>query len=271
MNRIQELEAQNLQDSWSILYFKFAENLLRDMERGEELVRHAVREYGRLIGKEERRLQQKKKIKINLQNFYIWPQIRYEDPRIFEVQQKLNEQVALTDVIRCPFASAAERYGAEKAAKLFCEEFTPSCIGAYSEDIAQVNISEVLTEKENNRCRIASYFRPGNLKSDYRSSFDSFEEPKTNVSGINQNLKDAKAKWNQCAEFMIQAFCSENPEVLSSKEVVHTIADFLQMRSKSMEQKLDIEFIKRNCAVPIEEHPEFRKRMKHELKPEEEV
>ena len=43
MNCIQELEAQNLQDSWSILYFGLAEYLLNQSEQGEELVRSAVR------------------------------------------------------------------------------------------------------------------------------------------------------------------------------------------------------------------------------------
>ena len=89
-------------------------------------------------------------------------------------------------MIRCPFASSARRYGTEKVAKLFCEEFTAACIGAYTENIAQVNISEVLTEDENNRCRIASYFRPANSNDDYKMHFNSFEEPKTDVSCVNR-------------------------------------------------------------------------------------
>ena len=118
MNCIQELEAQNLQDSWSVLYFGLAEYLLNQSEQGEELVRSAVRTYGELVGNREREQQRKKGIKTNLQNFYIWPQVRFEDPRLLEKQQRLNEQVALTDVIRCPFASSARRYGTEKVAKL---------------------------------------------------------------------------------------------------------------------------------------------------------
>ena len=63
MNCIQELEAQNLQDSWSILYFGLAEYLLNQSEQGEELVRSAVRTYGELIGNREREQQRKKGIK----------------------------------------------------------------------------------------------------------------------------------------------------------------------------------------------------------------
>ena len=43
-----------------------------------------------------------------------------------------------------------------------------------AENIAQVNISEVLTEDENNRCRIASYFRPANSNDDYKMHFNQF-------------------------------------------------------------------------------------------------
>ena len=63
MNCIQELEAQNLQDSWSILYFGLAEYLLNQSEQGEELVRSAVRTYGELVGNREREQQRKKGIK----------------------------------------------------------------------------------------------------------------------------------------------------------------------------------------------------------------
>lgn len=271
MNRIQELEAQNLQDSWSILYFELAEYFLNQSERGEELVRSAVRTYGELIGNEEREQQKKAGIKINLQNFYIWPQVRFEDPRLSEIQQKLNEQVALTDVIRCPFASSARRYGSEKVAKMFCEEFTAACIGAYTENVAQVNISEVLTENENNRCRIASYFRPANLRKDYKAYFDSFEEPKTDVTSVNQTLKQAVSKWNMCAEFMVQAFCKGNLEQEAIEQAAYKIAAFLKSRSKSMEQTLDYSFVKRNCALSIDEFAYFRKKMECLLKLKREV
>lgn len=266
MNCIQELEAQNLQDSWSILYFGLAEYLLNQSEQGEELVRSAVRTYGELIGNREREQQRKKGIKTNLQNFYIWPQVCFEDPRLLEKQQRLNEQVALTDVIRCPFASSARRYGTEKVAKLFCEEFTAACIGAYTENIAQVNISEVLTEDENNRCRIASYFRPANSNDDYKMHFNSFEEPKTDVSCVNQTMKEAVKKWNICARFMVQAFCKENSEQKATELTAYKIAEFLKSRSKSMEQTLDYSFVKRNCALSIDEFVYFRKKLECLLK-----
>lgn len=138
--------------------------------------------------------------------------------------------------------------------------------GAYTENIAQVNISEVLTEDENNRCRIASYFRPANSNDDYKMHFNSFEEPKTDVSCVNQTMKEAVKKWNICARFMVQAFCKENSEQKATELTAYKIAEFLESKSKSMEQTLDYSFVKRNCALSIDEFVYFRKKLECLLK-----
>lgn len=261
MNSVYELEAQNLQDSWSILYFKLVEIIFTQSERGEEITRKAVRDYGKFIGEFERMAHIKKGIKINLQNFYTIPQIRFEDPRLFENQQRLNEQVVVTDVIRCPFASCARMYEVEKKAKLFCEEFTAACIGAYTGYVAQVNISEVLTEPRNNRCRVASYYRPGNIGVDaYQEYFSSFSEFETTCIDIDQKLDDAKTKWNICADFLIQAFEKNHAGLIRNHKdaIAESIASFLEQRAKSMEQKLEWGFVERNCALSINDYPDFK-------------
>lgn len=70
MNRISELEAQNLQDSWSILYLALADQLLHRSEEGERQLRQAVRTYGRTVGQAERSVHQQEHIQVNLDNFY---------------------------------------------------------------------------------------------------------------------------------------------------------------------------------------------------------
>ena len=109
MNRISELEAQNRQDSWSILYLALADQLLRRSEEGERQLRQAVRTYGRTVGQAERSGHQREHIPVNLDNFYNRPQHRFYDPRLFTETQRLNEQVALINVIRCPFALCDRR------------------------------------------------------------------------------------------------------------------------------------------------------------------
>ena len=96
--------------------------------------------------------------------------------------------------------------------------------------------------------------------------FNSFEEPKTEVSCVNQTMKEAVKKWNICARFMVQAFCKENSEQKATELTAYKIAEFLESRSKSMEQTLDYSFVKRNCALSIDEFVYFRKKLECLLK-----
>ena len=53
MNSIQDLEQQNLQDSWSILYLSLAKCLLQTppVEQAESVLRAAIRSYASTIGR----------------------------------------------------------------------------------------------------------------------------------------------------------------------------------------------------------------------------
>ena len=215
MNRISELEAQNLQDSWSILYLALADQLLRRSEEGERQLRQAVRTYGRTVGQAERSGHQREHIQVNLDNFYNRPQHRFYDPRLFTETQRLNEQVALINVIRCPFALCARRYHQEGPAKIFCEEYTPACIDTYTGGVSQTNLSEVLPEPRDTHCRIAAYFRPG-------------------------NVSDEPCQTDQAAQWMPK----------TAAPAAERLAEFLRERAKSMEQTLDQGFVERNCALP---------------------
>ena len=253
MNRIFELEAQNLQDTWSILYLFLSKALLQAHPDGESALRAVVRCYGGYIGASEREEYRKAGKKINLANFYTYPCTRFYDPRFYVYQQQLNEQVALFDVIRCPFARMMKLYNGEAEGKVFCEEYTAACIEAYTEKIAQVNVSEVLTELRDTHCRIASYYRPGNFGAGWqKDSFNSFaEEPIT--AELHQELNQASVIWHRSAEYLVQAFsrCEANigwpEEALSAG--IEMLASFLKMRASSMEQPMDLDFLSRNCAL----------------------
>ena len=255
MNRIFELEAQNLQDTWSILYLSLAKAMLQVHSDGEAALRTVVRRYGACIGTAEREAHQKEGHKINLANFYMIPHYRFYDPRLCALQQQLNEQVALFDVIRCPFARMMKLYDGEAVGKVFCEEYSAACIGAYTENIAQVNLSEVLTEPWDTHCRIASYYRPGNFGNGWQeAAFDSFSED-TNTLELCQELGQAKAIWNQSADYLVRAFSEydmafEWPEEVLS-EGIQQLASFLSMRAASMEQPMCLDFLDRNCALNI--------------------
>lgn len=256
MNSICELEVQNLHDSWCILYYSLANSLVVAESDGEGKLRSIVRKYGAAIGLNERESHQEQGIKINLKNFFSMPRHRCYDPRLFVNQQRLNEQVALYDVIRCPFSQCAKQYHSEYTAKIFCEEYSAACIDAYTEQVSQVNLSEILTEPQNNHCRISAYYRPGNVgASKYQSYFDQFDEPMIETIGVEQKISDAVGIWNRSALLLWDVFVHDesSPNWIETaiKRATESLADFFQRRSTSMEQKLGLSFLEKNCAFPV--------------------
>ena len=255
MNRISELEAQNLQDSWSILYLALADQLLRRSEEGERQLRQAVRTYGRTVGQAERSGHQREHIQVNLDNFYNRPQHRFYDPRLFTETQRLNEQVALINVIRCPFALCARRYCQEGPAKIFCEEYTPACIDTYTGGVSQTNLSEVLPDPRDTHCRIPAYFRPGNgPHAPFQTSFSQFQETVREPEAAGLPLTEAKRVWQESACWLLEAFCQTDQAAQwmpkTAAPAAERLAEFLRERAKSMEQTLDQGFVERNCALP---------------------
>ena len=106
--------------------------------KSEEKLRRTVRRYGELMGTAELEAHQKRGFKPNLLNFYTKSRYHCEDPRLVCECQRLNEQTALFNVVRCPFAHCAALYNMQKEAKIFCEEYTAACIEAYTGKVAQV-------------------------------------------------------------------------------------------------------------------------------------
>lgn len=257
MNRIQDLEAQNLCDCRSLFYLFMAKSALADGSvKNEEQLRKTVRRYGGLMGSAELEEHQKKGVKPNLLNFYTKARFHCEDPRLVCECQRLNEQVALFSVVRCPFAHCAALYNMQKEAKIFCEEYTAACIEAYTGKTAQVNVSEVLTEPCDTHCRIASYYRPGNIPGDgWRKYFGSFIEtcPPEGAEAENPDVREALA---YSSRMMLEAFISglagEKTAAAGVGEAGEAIACFLKNRAKCMEQKFDGGFLSRNCPFDIE-------------------
>lgn len=257
MNRIQDLEAQNLYDCRSLFYLFMAKNTLADGSvKDEEKLRKTVRRYGELMGAAELEAHQKKGVKPNLLNFYTKAGYHCADPRLVCKCQRLNEQVALFNVVRCPFAHCAALYNMQKEAKILCEEYTAACIEAYTCKVAQVNISEVLTEPRDTHCRIALYYRPGNIPGDcWHKYFDSFIETCSPDEAEAEN-PDARKALVYSSRMMLTAFTSDRAEEKTAAAGIgaagEAIASFLKNRAKCMEQKFDGGFLSRNCPFDIE-------------------
>lgn len=255
MNSIWDLEQQNLQDSWSILYLSLTKYLLQTLpaDQAETVLRAAIRTYAAMIGRMERASDQAAGLLINLNTFFRRPMLCPRDPRLHVDIQRLDEQVALLNVIRCPFACLARRRGEEKLAKPFCEEFCPACIDTYTDGVSQVNLSEVLTEPQNTHCRIAAYFRPANQPQPLRKlSFSSFDEHEPPVEPTADAHNDPET-WRTLADMLIRSFLDvgitrdivEQGIALAKEE----ITAFLCHRARCMERPFDEMFLRNNNSL----------------------
>ncbi len=250
MNTIYELEAQNLCDSWNILCLTIAQ-AVADMPDGETTLRKIARGYGEQKGFYQKERHAAVGIKTNMENFFLVPRGRFYDPRLVAHRQRVNEQVALIDVIRCPFQHSARLLGKEPAAKCFCEEYLPSCIAAYTDSGCQVNMSELLTEPRDTHCRIAAYYRPANMDPEARERhFSAFSEISCRTE-VQQDLSDAKTAWNLSSELFLKAAGDHIPADAMNAilpRAARELAEFMRARAKSTEQELDADFLDRNCA-----------------------
>jgi hypothetical protein len=255
MDSLRDLEIQNLQDALSILYLYLADAVLQSpIDDSEAKIRAWVRAYGKKIGQYERTCHLIKGRKINLETFYHHPEARIYDPRFYAEEQRLNEQVALFHVIRCPFALTARRAGKAKTAKIFCEEYSSACLEAYTENVAQVNVSEVLTEPRDSHCRLATYFRPANTEAEkVRDCFTENREISHETDSITQDRATAQTAAHIEARIMLDTFYEmrfpENVTKNALQEAAKAVAFFLKERSVSMFKKYDEQFLKENCPV----------------------
>lgn len=256
MNGIDELEIQNLHDTWCILYGSLSK-IFDKSTTGEALLRNAIRLYGSFIGRKELDSHMQNMIKPNVKNFFIFPYNRFYDPRLYVNKQNLNEQVGIFDVLRCPFANFFRKSNDSINGKIFCEEFMHSCFKEYSKDIAQVNISEMLSDKTYNYCRIAIYYRPGNVGlEEYKQHFDSFNETNIETNGVSQNKLLARKIWNENSSLLVEAFSiiNNNDEKITNAlvEAAEIISSLLEKHSINTNNEINLEFIRNNCSINID-------------------
>ncbi len=249
MNTINDLEAQDLHDSWSLFYFALAREVLK-MDCGEDLLRSIVRAYALKIGEAELAAMRLRGLKPNLENFYLHPAHRFYDPRLLEEKQRLNEQVVLFNVVRCPFAHIARLTGNDLSAKIFCEEFTQACLAAYTNGVSQANLSELLTETRDTHCRIAAYFRPGNSTPEQiQECFSDWKET-SHESLCSQDASEAREIWHESAHSLFETFAEHVPQCADrgAEAAAADLAAFVQRRAVSTKNTVSRDFALAHCA-----------------------
>lgn len=264
MYRIDELEIQNLQDSWSSMYIILARNIMEMFGRsGEGVIREAIRRYGRDLGMETRKLHLNKAIKINLKNLYSHASNLHYDPRFRENLIRLDEQVYISDVITCPMASIWNKNNCKALGRLYCEEFYQAYYKSYCYSKAQINISKTLTHDGDNHCQMSMYFRPANLEKELRdkcfegANFDYKSEKKIDI-----NPKEAKeiykSLWLKMYYFILEvAYERYSYNGLAAiaqglQKLAVDASDFLIKRADMTGNTLNSSFISKNYPVDID-------------------
>lgn len=252
MDRLIDLPAQNLQDTVSLLYLSMASTVAETLPKDSDtIIRSIVRRFGNLLGEEEKKRTEAAGEQTNLATFFKHPKTRFYDPRLYVEAQRDNEQVALFNVVRCPFAFRARVCHQEKVAKLFCEEFLSACLDGYTDNVTQTNLSEVLSEPRNTHCRIACYYRPANMsEEEWPKHFSTYAEEEKAVEKIEPSDLQECSKVQ--AAYLMQAFEETlSAELLdkAAKNAGKTLADFIIGRTISQSRKLDQAFLEENSAI----------------------
>ena len=167
MHRIDELERQNKLDCWAILYLSLTEGLSKEFGRqGEDAIRESVRRFGNVTGSTIQNLILKDNIILDMETVISYIKDNLMDPRFKEEVSQINEEVYISDVYSCPLEHFWSLYSDNGLGKLFCEEFYHKFYESIFFGKSQTNLSKILTNKCDNQCQFAVYFRRSNLSKD---------------------------------------------------------------------------------------------------------
>lgn len=264
MYKLDELEIQNLQDSWSAMYVIIARSIMDILGRaGEGVLRESIRRFGRDEGLSVNRYHQNNNIKINLENFFTVRCRCLEDPRFRANIQCFDEQVRLMDVITCPMADLWNRYGENDIGRFYCEEFYHACFGAYCYDRVKVNISKTLTQDRDNHCRFALYFRPANLPEELRSKcFREFDPDYKLPEAFGVRCADAKQSftslWLKMYYYMLEVagerygMEGQCAVALGLRKLALDAAAFMKKRADMTGNTFDAPYVSANYPIDVD-------------------
>jgi hypothetical protein len=179
MYSIEDIKFQNQQDCFTYLFYYLSRALLGVLGRkGEEAVRGAVKTFGAALGERARQNLTAAGYKPNLKELAERGADCIIDPRFRFHPIRATEQELWLEVLTCPMADLWRRLDAGKLGLMFCEEYCHAYFGAFSEGIAQTNLSKILTCPDDNHCRLSVYYRPANLDAEKRAQvFSLYREP----------------------------------------------------------------------------------------------
>lgn len=169
MYNINEIEYQNKQDCFSLLYLKLGRSLMDYCGRkAEGALREAVRRMGSESGELIRIKFKNEGIRTNLMNLSILNFACSRDPRMKVQSLEETEQVRLWEVYTCPLAVLWNKANEAKLGSFYCEEYLHAFLEGYTMKKGQMNLSDLMTCPRDLHCRFSAYYRPANTNGTQR-------------------------------------------------------------------------------------------------------
>jgi len=263
IQRIEDIKAECLQDSWVIMYTFIAKKMVeRHGIDGESALREGVRRYGRDRGLTNQKRLLNNNIKINLLTLFNEGRDRPGEPRFTSKVIRNTREERISDTLICSFADVWKKYDAKPLGRIYCEEFHLACYEAFSFGKAKINLTRSLTQDGDDRCCFYHTYRPENLtEEERRLSFEEFDpgyvKPETPMpkpqgkSGFTMLWLKMYFHLLECAA---EAFGEEGIALVGDglRDAAKAQAEEFLQRAESTEQNIDFKFLEEHLPVTLD-------------------
>lgn len=262
MNRLEEIEIECMQDSWTLMYTFLARTFV-DLYglKGERALREAIRRFGRDRGLTNRQRLLDNNIKINLKTLYCEGRDRPGDPRFVQHSPLNTREEKIDWTFVCPDADLWKAYHCTDVGRIYCEEFHHACYEAFTFDIAKINLSRTLTQEGDDRCSFYFTFRAENVPDELKPLC--FEEYDPGYVKPRKAMPKPQGKsgfnmlWIKMYYYMVETaheYLGEQAQEAIQAGLTRVAEEhvlYLQKRAASIGQKADAGFLTSHLALRL--------------------
>lgn len=265
MYRLSDIELQNEQDQFSMMYARVARSVLDLCGRrvGEGIVRAAMRSAGRADGEATLARARSLGVPTDLRALYGSASSSICDPRTRANTIADDRDRQVWEVFTCPMADLWNRLGEGKIGSFFCEEYEYGRLLAYTEDKGQLCLSTTLTiPVDCSCCRFSVFFREANTTVERaREAFHAQERD----ASREVSFDDAIARKTIAVLGAIYAKAVERCGSEGACAVAEGLKKWSEDASSSLASqavrtlhKVDAEFVAKNFPLPLDSSDDAR-------------
>ena len=159
-------EVAIMKDFYTLIYGFLAQRVMDSFgAEGEQVVRRALRDFGKIRGAAQRERQLHYGLELNMQNLHVYADLPGDDDQ--ETNRQIFEKDCFySDLTECDMYELWKKYDLMDAAVVYCEEIHHAMWTAYHEDTVVVQ-DKILTRGDDKctfLCKMPNYQRKKNLK-----------------------------------------------------------------------------------------------------------